>query len=65
MDKIRTVAIECVGRAVLFGSLAIGCVMIGFSFNPVSAFRSGAIMTLIMAAILIWKAMSAHRQNPR
>ena len=65
MEKIREVAIACVGRAVMFGSLAIGCVMVGFSFNPVSAFRSGAVMTLVMAAILIWKAVAAPRQNPK
>ena len=65
MDKIREVAVACIGRAVMFGALAIGCVMIGFSFNPVSAFRSGAVMTLAMAAILIWKAVAATRQNPK
>lgn len=65
MDKLREIAIACVGRAVMFGALAIGCVMVGFSFNPVSAFRSGAVLTLGMAAILIWKAATAHRQNPK
>lgn len=65
MDKLREVAIACVGRAVMFGSLAIGCVMVGFSFNPVSAFRSGAVLSLVMAAILIWRATTAHRQNPK
>jgi len=65
MQKIREVAFACVGRAVMFGVLAIACVMIGFSFNPVSAFRSGAVLTLVMAAILIFKAATAHRQNPK
>jgi Ca2+/Na+ antiporter len=65
MDKIREVAVFCVGRAVMFGSLAITCVMVGFSFNPVSAFRAGAVLTLLMAAILIWKAYAAARQNPK
>ncbi|HEY6633580.1 MAG TPA: hypothetical protein VIZ90_19165 [Rhizobiaceae bacterium] len=65
MDEIRRVAFECIGRAVMFGSLAIGCVMIGFSFNPVSAFRSGALLTLIMALVLIWKATTAGTTNPR
>ena len=63
MDKIREIAVFCVGRAVFFGSLAIGCVMIGFSFNPVSAFRSGAVLTLVMASVLVWKAMAAQSQN--
>jgi predicted membrane metal-binding protein len=65
MEKIREVAIFCVGRAVMFGSLAITCVMVGFSFNPVSAFRSGAVLTLLMAAVLIWKAYAAAGKNPR
>src|SRR5688572_8023713 len=65
MEKVREVAVACIGRAVMFGTLAIGCVMVGFSFNPVSAFRSGAVLTLVMAAVLIWKAVAAHRQNPK
>ena len=65
MHEIRRVALQCVGRAVMFGSLAIGCVMVGFSFNPVSAFRSGAFLALIMAALLIWKALTAGTKNPR
>lgn len=65
MDEIRRVALACIGRAVMFGSLAIGCVMVGFSFNPVSAFRSGALLTLIMALVLTWKAMTAGTKNPR
>ncbi len=65
MDEIRRVAVDCIGRAVMFGSLAIGCVMVGFSFNPVSAFRSGAFLTLIMALALMWKAMTAGGKNPK
>lgn len=65
MEKIREVAFMCVGRAVMFGSLAIGCIMVGFSFSPVSAFRSGALATLLMATVLMWKAMASSRQNPK
>lgn len=65
MGQIRRIALQCVGRAVMFGSLAIGCVMVAFSFNPVSAFRAGAFMALIMAAVLMWKAMTAGTRNPR
>ena len=64
MGEIRRVAVDCIGRAVMFGSLAIGCVMIGFSFNPVSAFRTGALLTLTMALALIWKAMTAAPRIP-
>lgn len=65
MEKIREIAIACIGRAVMFGSLAIACVMIGFSFSPVSAFRSGALLTLMMSMVLIAKAATAHRKNPK
>lgn len=65
MHEIRTVAVTCIGRAVLFGSLAIGCVMVAFSFNPVSSFRAGAVLTLLMAAILLGNAWGAGRRNPR
>jgi hypothetical protein len=65
MDEIRRVAVECIGRAVMFGSLAIGCVMIGFSFNPVSTFRSGAFLTLAMALVLMWKANTSGTRNPK
>lgn len=65
MEKIREVAFMCVGRAVMFGTLAIACIMVGFSFSPVSAFRSGAVATLLMATVLMWKALAANRQNPK
>ena len=65
MEKIQEVAFACVGRAVMFGVLAIACVMIGFSFNPVSALRSGALLTLLMAAVLLWKAWDARHRDPR
>lgn len=65
MDEIRKIAEACVGRAVMFGTLAIACVMVGFSFAPVSAFRSGALCTLLMSLILLWRARTAHRTNHR
>jgi hypothetical protein len=65
MERTRQVAFFCVGRAVMFGWLAIGCVMFSLSFNPVSAFRAGAVLALVMAAILIFKALAVTRQNPR
>ena len=43
MREIRRVAVECVGRAVMFGSLAIGCVMVGFSFKARQHVLPGAI----------------------
>jgi hypothetical protein len=42
MERARKIANVCVGRAVLFGWLAIVCIMFSFSFHPVAAFRAGA-----------------------
>jgi len=65
MERTRQIAFFCVGRAVMFGWLAIACVMLSFSFDPVAAFRAGAVLALVMAAILIVKGYAAMRQNPR
>jgi hypothetical protein len=64
METIRQIAVFCVGRAVMFGALAIGIVMLSFSFDPAWAFRAGAIMTLAMAAILVFKAQTAKHKLP-
>jgi hypothetical protein len=65
MENLREIANMCVGRAVSFGALAIMCVMVSFAFSPVAAFRAGAVFTLLMAAILFFKAQSAFRQQPK
>jgi hypothetical protein len=65
MERTRQIAFFCVGRAVMFGWLAIACVMFSFSFSPVAAFRAGAVLALGMSAILLVKALAAARQNPR
>ncbi|WP_244468019.1 hypothetical protein [Nitratireductor soli] len=65
MEKLRKVAMLCVGRAVMFGAFAIALIMISFSFDLVRAFSAGAILTLVMAQILIIKAYATFRQNPR
>lgn len=65
MERARQIAFFCVGRAVMFGWLAIACVMFSFAFSPVMAFRAGAVLALAMSAILIVKAVAAARQNPK
>ncbi|MCR4267170.1 hypothetical protein [Nitratireductor sp. ZSWI3] len=65
MERIRKIASVCIGRAVMFGSLAIGMIMLSFSFDLVLALKAGAILALIMAQILIIKAYTTPRQNPR
>lgn len=64
MERVQAIAWMCIGRAVMFGSLAIFCMMVSFSFNPPAALRIGAVLTLAMAAILLVKAHYALRQRP-
>lgn len=64
-EIVRKMAVMCVARAVMFGSLAIICVMFAFAFNPPAAFRTGAVLALLMAAVLIMKAHYARYQKPR
>lgn len=65
MEKIHQAAFICIGRAVLFGALAIGLIMLCFSFDPSRAFFAGAVLTLVMAEILIVKALIVPWQNPK
>lgn len=65
METVRKIAIMCVGRAVMFGALAIACVMFAFAFNPPAAFRTGAVLTLVMAVVLLLKAHYALYQKPK
>ena len=67
MDRIQVAAEISIGRAVGFGALAIGTVVVGLVFDPVLAFKTGGALTLLMAAILQLKAeralpaLSIHR----
>ena len=65
MDDLRRVAYEVVLRACGFGSLAIFCVMIGMSFDPLMAFKTGGFLTTAMATILILKAYEARTKPYR
>ena len=65
MEHMRHIAYETVLRACGFGSLAIFCVMIGMSFEPRAAFQAGGMLTMLMAAILIYKAHEALTKNHR
>lgn len=58
-EQVRLAAETSVGRAVGFGALAIGCIVLGLAGYPVLALRSGAACTALMAAILLMKALQA------
>ena len=59
MEELRRIAFETLMRACGFGSLAIFCIMIGLSFSPRLAFQAGGTLTLMMVAILAFKAREA------
>lgn len=65
MDRIRKLAILSVRRACGFAGLAICTVMIGLIADPPLAFRSGAILTALTAAVLFYKAIEAPGRNHR
>lgn len=65
MEYLRQAATVSVGRACGFAGLAIGCVMIGLSFDPPQMVRAGGILTLLLALGLCVKAWIAAKQDYR
>ena len=65
MEYLRQTAMASVGRACGFVGLAIGCVMVGLSFDPPQMMRAGAILTLLLAMALCAKAWIASKQDYR
>jgi hypothetical protein len=65
METMRQIAYETVLRACGFGSLAIFCVMIGMSFDPVLAFQTGGTLTIFMALVLMYKSHEARTKDYR
>lgn len=65
LERIRVAAEISVGRAVGFAALAIGCVVVGLSSDPRLALRSGALLSLLTAAILCLHALAASRRSYR
>jgi hypothetical protein len=64
MDKIQKVATFCTARLVFLAAVGIYIVMMFFSADPAFAFKAGAILTLVMAGVLVWKAHFIRRQEP-
>lgn len=65
MDEIRAFADMSVRRGCGFAGLAVITVVIGLSFDPVLAAKSGAILTSMMTAVLAWMAHLAPQQPYR
>jgi hypothetical protein len=55
-QRVRTLAVHSVGRGCFFAALAIWCVMIGLIADPLQSLKSGAILTMIVACVLLLKA---------
>ena len=62
---MRRIGFETVTRACGFGSLAIFCIMVGLSFNPLVAFQSGGALTMFMTGVLVVKAFEARTKPYR
>jgi hypothetical protein len=59
VETARGIAFFSVGRACLFGLLAIATVIMGLIGWPTVAVRAGAILTTLGAAVLIYRALRA------
>lgn len=65
LDRIKAAAIQSIGRACLFGLLAIGTTMFALISWPILAFRSGAILSMLMLAVLVMRSELSSRQDYR
>jgi hypothetical protein len=59
MEAVSRAAYASVGRACGFAGLAIVCVMIGLSYDPLVAARTGAVLTFALTLVLGYRARSA------
>lgn len=64
-ERIRELAQFSIGRACLFGLVAIVGMMLGLVARPDVALRAGAILFLLTAAFLILRAVQAPKRSYR
>ena len=66
MTPVEKAAWESVARACGFAALGMGCVVLGFSFEPLLALRLGGVLALVMALVLgVLAWMAPHRPYKR
>lgn len=65
LERIRACARHSVGRAFLFALLAIAAVVAGLIGWPATAFRCGAILAMLAAAVMLLRAHAAPRRSYR
>lgn len=56
MERVREAAWFSIGRGCAYGMLAIMCFVIGLSWNPLLAARTGGVLLILMTLILIVQA---------
>jgi hypothetical protein len=65
VDRIQAAAELSIGRAVAFGALAVGTVVLGLIGWPALALKTGSALTLLMAVILLLKSEQARSRPYR
>ncbi len=65
MDELRRMAFVSIGRACGFAGLAILCVMLGLTYDPLVAVRSGGVLMTLVTVVLLLKARTALTQDVR
>lgn len=61
-QRVRSLAGLSVGRGCFFAALAIWCTMIGLIATPLQSLKAGAILTMLVCAILVFKSWAVDRQ---
>jgi len=61
-NPVEQAAYVSVGRACGFAGLAVLCVVLGLSFEPALAAKTGGFMSLAICLILLFRAWRVHRQ---
>jgi hypothetical protein len=65
MEDLRRVAYESVGKACGFATLAVFCVLIGLSYNPALATKTGGILMTLLAVVLLMQGLWAGARDYR
>lgn len=65
VDRIRQCAETSIRRGLGFALLALGCLVIGFSFLPVLALQAAATGTLLISVVLFIRSREAPRNDYR
>ena len=65
IERVRQCAELSVKRGLGFALLAVGCMVVGFSWAPILAFEVGAGGTLLLCVILFFRALDAPARDYR